>query len=502
MLLVLVGCQEKSEFQIVVDKIDKNVINDYALLETFNEQKITWYLNDELINNEIPYFYTTEDVEYSLKGVLEDGSEAKTNITIKKTNFVTDFVVKTNDKAAINSKDDYVKGKVSLTNSAYFDFSERTMKIKGRGNSTWQYDKKPYKIKFDDRISILGMKNAKEYVLLAEHNDKSLMRNYVAHYMSTFLKIGYTLDTRYVNLIINDEYKGLYLLTEQVEVDKNKLNLELNEKADSGFLIELERDYTRVLGEGTEGEDWFRLNNPGTSLRNNGDQEVYYVIKDPDTEDYSKEEVKAKISYYKKYFTEFQESVINNKYEEFIDVDSFIDYFVLTELMKQVDIGYSSVYINKDTNGKMRMGPIWDFDISSGNGNYYAYGPKGFWNDYNPWFDILISNTKFQKAFIKRFNEVMNLYFDKVMSEIDRVNNHILNSALRNFNYWSMFGLDEGKFDPNPTEMKNILSYNGQVKYLKDYLRTRKEWLVTNLNDKGYFGYLDRKDEGFDVIDK
>lgn len=503
LLFLLNGClnTNKTEFEKFVSKVPSVITADYKLSDKFNDELITWQVDGkELADNKISYFYTDEDKAIEIKGIYKGQSATKT-IKVKKTNFVTNIAIDTVNNEEITSKDDYLRAKLDLKNAGAFNLDVASFRIRGRGNSTWGYEKKPFRLNFDEDISILGMKKARNYVLLAEHNDKSLMRNYVAHYLSRFLNLPHKLETRYVNLTLNGDFKGLYLLTEQVAVSEERLNIDVSENIDGGFLIELERDFERALGEGKENRDWFRLQNPNPYDRNNGGnselyQELYYVVKSPKLKDYDKSIIADKINYYKNYFTDFENSVSKDEYDEYINVDNFVDFFVLTELMKQVDIGYSSVFITKDKDQKMQMGPIWDFDISSGNGNYYAYGPKGFWVDYNPWFGILIKRPGFEQKYINRFNEVIDLYFDDLITEITRVEKYLKPHATENFKRWSMH-VDDG-FNPNPPEITSVNTHSGQVKYLVDYLTKRSEWILNTLNNEGYIGFKGDNDEGWD----
>lgn len=430
--------------------------------------------------------------------ILSSCSKQETNN--KMNGSIPNLIIHTKNGNDITSKENYLDADLRVENANGFSLTIDNMRIRGRGNSTWGYPKKPYRLKFDKDISLLGMKPATDYVLLAEHNDKSLMRNYAAHYLSSYLKLPHSLEANYVNVYLNGNYNGLYLLTEQVAVSKNRLNIDVSEDIDGGFLIELEREFERANSEGIENRDWFRMQNPNPNDRNNeGDptlyQELYYVVKSPKLKEYDEVAQLNKINYYKNYFKDFEDSVKTNKYSDYIDVDNFIDYFILTELFKQVDIGYSSVFITKDKNEKMQMGPIWDFDISSGNGNYYAYGPKGFWADYNPWFGILIKNKGFEIKYIERFNEVIDLYFEKLISELMDTREIIQTAANRNFDKWGMH-LDDG-FNPNPIEMLSINNHKEQTDYLINYLIARKDWLLETLNNEGYFGYLGENDEGW-----
>lgn len=501
-ILLLSGCfnNNKTEFMKLVSNIPTKLKEDYILIDKMNDETIKWSIDGEVLNdNIIKYFYTTEDVKLELKGELSNETVYK-NITISKTNFVTSLVINTVNNKDVVSKDDYLRAELELEGAGFFDLNVESFRIRGRGNSTWGYVKKPYRLNFDESVSMLGMKPGKNYVLLAEHNDKSLMRNYVAHYLSQYLNLPHTLETRYVTLTLNGDYKGLYLMTEQVAVDKNRLNIDVSEDVEGGFLIELEREYDRAVAEGKENRDWFRMQNPNPYDRNNGGnkelyQELYYVVKSPKLKDYDDKVSSNKINYYKKYFSDFEDSILNDTYEEYINVENFIDYFILTELMKQVDVGYSSVFITKDKNEKMNVGPIWDFDISSGNGNYYAYGPKGYWVDYNPWFGMLIKRKGFEEKYIKRFNEIINLYFVDLINEINRVEKYISSDAIKNFKRWGMH-LDDG-FNPNPVEMLNLETHKEQVMYLVKYLTERKIWLQSSLNTKGYYGFMGDEDEGW-----
>ncbi|BCR36411.1 CotH kinase family protein [Mariniplasma anaerobium] len=473
----LMACNENSaysDFEKFILDLDSTITADMDLPQTYENTPVSYYYNDEKIEK-IEFPYSNKDIEITIDVVLENDDEIKVSkqILVKKSKIIYDLYISTENQQEITSKDDYIRGNLSLEDDGPFSKDELGLRIRGRGNSTWEYPKKPYKIKFDERQSLLGMAAAKEYVLLAEYNDKSLMRNYLAQYFTQFLNVDRFLETRYVNLHVNEVYQGLYLLTEQVEVDSNRLSIDESERSDGGFLIELEAD-DRVNQEGVMDIDWFKVDG-----RN-------FVIKSPDMEDYTSDIVDDKIDYMKTYLNEFLISIENDTYEDYIDVDNFIDYFILAELFKQVDIGYSSVYTYKDVDQKLKMGPSWDFDISSGNGDYYDYGPEGYWVDYNPWFRKLIQKKSFETQYTARFKEVMDLYFDDLLFELDYVSNLLYPYAIDNFATWTI--LDEYVW-PNPQEMLEANTYLKQIIYLKNYLIQRESWLEDEMHTYGY--YLD-----------
>src|SRR5690625_4587252 len=159
--------------------------------------------------------------------ILSSCSKQETNNKMNES--IPNLIIHTKNGNDITSKENYLDADLRVENANGFSLTIDNMRIRGRGNSTWGYPKKPYRLKFDKDISLLGMKPATDYVLLAEHNDKSLMRNYAAYYLSSYLKLPHSLEANYVNVYLNGNYNGLYLLTEQVAVSKNRLNIRSEE---------------------------------------------------------------------------------------------------------------------------------------------------------------------------------------------------------------------------------------------------------------------------------
>ena len=436
----------------MINDLPDEISGDLILPMQHNAQSITYTIDETLIEGVLKYPFITKDESVTLNATLGSDTISKT-ITIKASPIIHDLHITTLNQAPIDSRDVYVTGAVSV-DSETFGKTGLTMQIKGRGNSSWEYPKKPYRIKFDERQSILGMREARDYVLLAEYNDKSLIRNYLAHYFSTFLNIGYHLETRFVSLYINGSYRGVYLLTEQIEQDKNRLDIDDSLLADGGFLIELETE-ERMYKEGIENIDWFTVDNR------------YFVIKSPSMDELSPMVIETKINFMKGYLNNFLASIETDTYDTYIDTDNFIDYFILSELFKQVDVGYSSVFTYKDLNEKMHMGPVWDFDISSGNGDYYDSSYSGYWVDYNPWFYRLIQQDSFEQKFITRFKALMDEYFDDLIAELEYVSGLLYQPAIQNFEKWDILDIYVW---PNPPAMVEANTYSKQITYLKKYL--------------------------------
>ena len=304
----------------------------------------------------------------------------------------------------ITSKEEYIPCSLTLT-----DASEAVLlkgvsgSIKGRGNTTWKYPKKPYRLKLDAKTSFFGEEPSKSWVLLAMYNDFSLSRDALAFKLGRSLQNGdFVPSYHYVEVYINGKYKGLYLLTEQINENKEHTNVKYNFNENDvavPFLVELD-DYA-VLDGGTEGVDYFKI----------GD--LFYSVKYPDKDERYTD---AQFEYIKNYINKvhslcYKQNVTLSELSEYIDVESFIDYYLIQEVVIQPDINYKSVYMYKTVDGKMKMGPLWDYD--------WAFsGPSlAFWYKYElketefcsrgTWFYALLQRSpEFRAAVKSRWGEI------------------------------------------------------------------------------------------------
>lgn len=245
----------------------------------------------------------------------------------------------TNDGVPIVSKDDYVEGVLTVSGHAEFDDFSIDAKIRGRGNSTWSFPKKPYKIKLSEDASILGMASEKDWVLLANYIDGTHLLNAVGMKIGQLLEMPFTNNIVPVEVNINNEYRGLYMLTEQIEVKTNRVNV-----GDDGILLNLDTNYD---------EEWqFR----------SGAYDLPVTIKYPKKMDTDKlTSIKNQFEIAEALVA--QEDFPNNQYLDYIDDVSIAKYLIVYMLTGNEEINHpKSTYIYKTSDGKFTMGPIWDFD--------------------------------------------------------------------------------------------------------------------------------------------
>lgn len=216
---------------------------------------------------------------------------------------------------------------------------EGTGRIRGRGNSTWLwYPKKPYRIKLDKKTSILGLKEEKDWVLLANYRDPTHLMNTFVFTAGEKLELPFTNHSRYVEVTLNGEYIGLYQLTEQVEQGENRVNV----ADEGGILLSLDKDDGPELAPDATDNFWSKV------------YSMPICVKHP--EDQSTEQLDA----IKAEFAKLEQAIQNSDYEataKLMDIQSFIDYMLLQELVYNVEVDAPrSIYMHKDKGGKWFMG--------------------------------------------------------------------------------------------------------------------------------------------------
>ena len=372
-------------------------------------------------------------------------------------------------------KDSYVEGSLEIIGDGNFEgLEETTMKIKGRGNSTWWIctdasagavvGKCPYQVKFGDKTSVLGMPEDKKWVLLAEKSDKSMIRNKIARYMGELSDLEYTPNAEYIELFINEDYQGTYLIGQKVEESKNRVNI-----GDEGYLIEIDTDANNRI----DPDDIIFKPTIWSSIHKDG----VFNIKDPNIE-YDSEEFKFIENYINQFESTLYSDDFNNPdtgYKSYIDDDSLIDWFLINEIAKSVDARwYSSIYFSYVPGEKIKMGPIWDFDLSYGNLNYSdAQYTDGFYIKQNNWIDRLYQD----EVFVEKVKNRYSYYYSKlddIKNKIDEFAKYIDKSQKANFERWDILGVYVW---PNPVY---DLTYEQEVERLENWIEERMNWLNSN----------------------
>ena len=342
--------------------------------------------------------------------------------------------------------------------------------IRGRGNSTWKWaDKKPYKLKFDTDVSLLGMREGREWVLLANYNDKALIRNYVALEMAKTLDNMDCYATQYpVDVFLNGKYVGVYTLGEQIEEGDERIEIGVNATTtDTGYLLE-------VGGEALDGDE---ISFSCELLPN-------VQIIEPRAETVED----SHIVFIHNYIDMIDRAVMNGEgYENLIDVDSLIDWFILTELSFNSDGAMRrSVFLKKNPGEKLEIASVWDYDIAFGNSNtdflnYHSWACLA--TDYGyvtyNWLSYLMKDEDFVNRLRDRFNEVKDELYAVAMEKIDYGYEICAVSAEENFQVWDILNMQVAI---EPYYVVRYNTYEKQMEFLREFIKFRFDWIDEQLN--------------------
>ena len=380
----------------------------------------------------------------------------------------------TNAYAPILDRETYIKGCMRINDGRVQTYGtglyQGAMEIRGRGNSTWDMPKKSYRLKLaSPGAPVLNMPTDRDWVLLANYADKTLMRAAVGLELSRRLGMAWTPRLRYVDLYLNGEFLGNYLLGEHVKVAPNRVNVTPMLATDTaepnvggGYLVEA---------------DFLEYTSP-TDVITYTSSGILFNIKAPGSI------VQTQVNYISGYLQRVENALLSDNfstssgYPMLIDTDTFIDWWIVKELVKDVDGPfYSSVYLYKDRNGKLKMGPLWDFDLSSGNVDYSTASEPTGWRIRvkSEWFLHLFKDKAFRAKVYDRWKALKVTHIDTILPFIDQTAVALDASQRENFTRWDILGTYVW---PNAVVLG---SYPAEVGYLRNWLQTRIRWMDKNI---------------------
>lgn len=319
-------------------------------------------------------------------------------------------------------------------------------------------------------------------IIKEEYADESLLRNTAAFEMARSLgSFRFVPHAIPVDVYMNGIYQGVYTLGEQLEVKTSRIAIDDSlANVETGYLLEI-----GGADPSTDKEGWNYFNLPsgcGVNIK----------IKSPDTE----EDPQADYQWTQKHFDFIYDYMCKadaaittlDGYEKYINVDSFIDWFLVHELSYNLDSCFRrSCYITKPTLSRLEMGPIWDFDLAFG--NMYMDNPK--YDDWATigsmdsssyigvtWFNYLMTDEDFRNKARTRWNDVRDTMVNAALGAIDAYKPMVIPSAEENFEIWNTLGVANGF---QPLTMKNYNTYLDQVLYLRKFINNRAKWIDENL---------------------
>ncbi|MBQ3346557.1 MAG: CotH kinase family protein, partial [Synergistaceae bacterium] len=325
--------------------------------------------------------------------------------------------------------------------------------IKVRGNSTSGYAKRPYNMKFSEKVNLFKFGKSKKWCLLADYLDPTLMRNKTALDLAEILGLDTAMAHQHVEVWVDGNYRGMYLLTEKIEEDKNRVNISTK---NGDFLIE-----TVVASENEAGNIYITVDS-GQKFR----------LREPEPE--TEEEISEAVTRIKAEIDGFESVIASGEWDriaESLDVDSFVSYYILNEYMRTYDIGWpKSVYFHcKD--GKYRAGPGWDFDFSSGNTSGGTTA-EGLFMDNKIYYKYLVKHTEFQLKVSEKLSSISSslaLLSGNANAEAD----FYAEAIERNNAVWTISSTTRSGFTK-----KLDATYAENLSFLTNWLSTRYDWMT------------------------
>ena len=340
---------------------------------------------------------------------------------------VPSVYIETENRRSVTSKEEYISCTFILTDGDSIQRYENTQ-IRGRGNSSWwNSDKKSFRLKFEKKQRLLGegFANAKSWTLLANHGDKTMIRNALTYDLGRFMGMTFCPAARFVDLYLNGNYQGTYQISDQVQVHKGRIDI----SEDNGWLLE-------VVNENSKEEPLITTTRYG----------IMYTIKNPKDEKLS---VGTRIAV-GQWLQRFEETVAGNDfadaqrgYRAYVDGEDLVNWYVGAEITGNIDALYS-IYMYKDgDDDKMHFGPLWDMDLAYDNSSERSLlkqleAELGLWN--RP-FEKIMQRLWQDPWFAQSCNDRLQQLVDDglqqyLLDHIDSLRTAIWQTQTENFKKW------------------------------------------------------------------
>jgi spore coat protein CotH len=369
--------------------------------------------------------------------------------------------ITTHNGLPVSSREDYVTADIEIIDPDNAGNNLRgTVEIRGRGNSTWNAPKKPYRLKFDSKTSLFGYEKAKSWVLLPNYQDTTLLSNSVAFELGRLFGVPFTPHTIHVDMIFNGRYDGNYTVSEQIQIGKGRVDI----GGEGSFFVEFDSHY--------DDEPKFR-----TSLL-----DMPVMIKHPENlpdasgDDFIRDafdELEAAL---------FSGAFPDSGYRDLINLDLFIDYIMVNEITKNVDIQHPhSVYLYRDggEDSRIGIGPLWDFDYGFDYNGGGALSGGAYFDDaggmyyhtvfregqgerfFRRFFEDPVFRAKYRERWNEKYSELaaIETFIDRMAPLLEK--SHRANSKV----WWW-----------------NAVDYHQEIERMKDWWRRRIEYLNTEIN--------------------
>ena len=457
------------------------------------------------------------------------------------TSNIPQIYITTEKPLSLVEKSEETSGQITIVDEeGAFEYDGELDSIKGRGNATWNYTKKPFNIKLEEKTDLFEMGKSKKFSLLANYIDETLVKNKIVCDLADLVGIDFTSKSKIVDLFMDGKYFGNYTIIERVEIDKNRVDIYNLEEMNEEVNPDLDPEDAPTGGERSDESGYL----PGTykySILENNPEEITggylleyelparypgepsgfvseygqpIVIKSPEFA--SKEQVE----YISKFYQEFEDAVLSvdgyndegKHYSEYMDVESMAKMYVLHEFVKNLDAGITSFYLYKEVGGKLVAAPVWDFDSSLGRVytrfNKNISDPEGMWatdlpldsesDQKNSIIALLCRHSDFRELSAKTWQEVYVPLIDGFKESAVTLMSEIRDSAIVDKTRWN-YTQEENEMVSFDSKTIAEHNENAGIKLL-DFISKRYDYMNQLFDTENYYvRYVD--ENGSNVMD-
>lgn len=368
------------------------------------------------------------------------------------------IVIETEDFAGVRDRETEIPSHLQIYGEKAPESEVYELTVRGRGNSSFKMPKYGMKLEFTDKVSLLGMPKNRDWALVANFGDKTHLRNYMMTRLSEWLGAKYTPRMQFVEVYLNRNYMGLYLLSETIKVGKNRVNIDEN---DTTFLLEK--------------EDSKKFDPPYVLT----DNQYYYHIKSPknlspETEKLLKNHLNAFENFMEDYYLHRA-----NEIKNWLDVDDFLLFYWVQEYSKNEDGNYArSVFMTWKKGEPIHFGPLWDFDLAFGNASREQnQNPEDWYIRKYRLNYYIMQNSVVKEAALDYWNNHRKTF--KALIDSIPVYRAIIEKAIDNeYRRWPVIGNTENWALKDPYD-----SYDEAVEVMTEWMKKRYQWIDNEIGE-------------------
>ena len=421
--------------------------------------------NSEIVssnnNEDVAYYSSSTKSAFNTDGLQEvSSSEVIDYLPIDDSEYpyagIPRIVIETEDHRAIRDRETEIPAKLQIWGENTPKSEIMALTIRGRGNSSWvEMPKKSYKIEFMQKQTLLDMPTNKDWILLANYADKTLLKNYTIFQLARLLNSSYPPRGIFIELYLNREYLGVYLLTESIKKGRHRVNIS---DQNLSYIVEFDsKKKPSDIGTYSNLGKFLNIHYP-----KNPTDSVLSILENRINE------IEQTLWRYA-----FNDSILST----FFDIDAYLSHYWIQEFSKNPDAFFgSSVYFSWEVGQPIKMGPVWDFDIAFGvHFNEEKRIPSGWFIRQHYWNRYLFNDSTFKQHATDYWINNHRVFYN-ILDSLESYKKSLQFAAQNNFKKWNIL-----KDTQLTYHRKSFSTYDETIDDLKNWISQRYNWINDNI---------------------